>query len=451
MIKQPFFAVLLLLLPLSFTCQAQLLTERYIVELQQNGGSPDKIFSIKPDRHTLPGNASGINNKNGYARSGFLADDPPLGLGGYGVKTDIIESISWHLLYSATLLVGYKLTLTFSDHSPGAKTDSWLFAGVFISIGWLLTSYWNPDSPIFNPIGQPEANQDYPFAINTMMLSPEHNSKQVQRSDSSGQQASGSTTQLTGTIISHRHSDSGGSNRDPEQRQHTFGLNCYADNCNGVCQFRQSQPTPEQSSRPDEDFDQRGSPSPEVRFSFSLTQLASASVAGTSQTRQITTQTTELSQLGHRKPHCSQAGKVRALPAYRKRSHNRQLACDVQFRDLSGRPHSCGSVFNNANSLLAHKSQYHGRPQICDIPEIDENGRQRPCGWLFKNAKALSVHRSSKHTRQHICEETVVGANGQQRPCGRLFWYVQDLAEHIREYHRPRPVHVNRSNRSARG
>lgn len=60
-----------------------------------------------------------------------------------------------------------------------------------------------------------------------------------QPSASSGQQACGTITQPGASFTSPQDSGSGDGNGDPEQqRQHTYGLDCYVGSCHGVCQLR---------------------------------------------------------------------------------------------------------------------------------------------------------------------------------------------------------------------
>lgn len=106
-------------------------------------------------------------------------------------------------------------------------------------MGALLKSYWNADSPLYNPLGQLEATQGDLFAITTMML-PGHSQQQKAQSaeaSSSGQQASAATN--TQPLSSFWSFGSGGGNQGPEQRQHTLGLNCFVGSCTGVCKLPQ--------------------------------------------------------------------------------------------------------------------------------------------------------------------------------------------------------------------
>ncbi len=68
--KNSLFAALFILpASLSITCQAEPLTRRFVVRLQQDAGSPNQNFSIKCDLHTESCKSSGIAETNSYAVS----------------------------------------------------------------------------------------------------------------------------------------------------------------------------------------------------------------------------------------------------------------------------------------------------------------------------------------------------------------------------------------------
>ncbi|WP_257287108.1 hypothetical protein, partial [Endozoicomonas sp. SESOKO2] len=241
--KKLLTAALFLLFPLSAICQTESFTRSFFVELHQDGNSPKGSFAIKRDQQTLPGTSSYLADTNSYAESIFPHDDQPRRLGGFGLRTSFSESISWELIYAAGSLVAYQLVMTSHDSALSTKAHSWIPVEAFLAVGWLLQSYWNTDSPMFSPTNKLEASQDDPFAITTMVL-PGNGKKQRQQkneqTESSGRQASGTSAQITGSVKRPRHSGSGGGNEEPEQPQHTLGLDCYVDSCHGVCKLRPS-------------------------------------------------------------------------------------------------------------------------------------------------------------------------------------------------------------------
>ncbi|WP_257254201.1 hypothetical protein, partial [Endozoicomonas sp. SESOKO3] len=149
---------------LSVVCQAERLTERYIIELEQDRIFPNQSFSIKP-----AGTPSDIFDPNGFTEPDSSPDDTPRRSWGYRVKTTMIESIAWQSLYATQLLAAYERTLTIKVTPLSNTPYSWLTAEAAVAIIWLLKSRWNPGSSSLNPVGQEEASQDYPFATITMM------------------------------------------------------------------------------------------------------------------------------------------------------------------------------------------------------------------------------------------------------------------------------------------
>ncbi|WOG26911.1 hypothetical protein [Endozoicomonas sp. 8E] len=442
---------------LSVTCRAQALTERYIVELQQNTDSPDKSFSIEQlAQSRLPGDPSIIAKINNYEGSDSPANNIPPGPGGYLLKTTIIESISWHLLYATNLLFVYELILTSHITSQGSKTYSQLPLEAFIAVGSLLNSYWNPDSPMFNPIGQQESNKDYPFVINTMTLSPGDNQQQGQPSESSTQQASGTTSRLRGTISSRQHSDSGGGDEEPQHHRHTLGLNCFTDNCNGVCKFRQSGARPKTRSRLYKDSDPQSLPSEKVGFSFSLTQTTSPSPAGSSETQPTTAQTTELSQPGQSQAHLSQTDTVKAPSVFRKGYFSSQKTCDMPTKRTRSRLRPWGRVCKSSHSLSVQISEHHSRresPQeaLASItpPPVSRLwkkfcaalGRNQPDFPQTGTVKAPSGNQKRYRTGSETCDLPV---DQRPRPCRRLCKNARQLNKQARIAHLRMPVGANR-------
>ncbi|WOG26983.1 hypothetical protein [Endozoicomonas sp. 8E] len=111
------------------------------------------------------------------------------------------------------------------------------------TVGWLLKSYWNPDSALFKPTGQTEVRLtqgSQPFAITAMMHGSGDEQQQNQPSESSGQQAPQAISQPTSAFTSPLYSGSGDGYEDPQQHSHTLALDCFVHPCHGVCKFRPS-------------------------------------------------------------------------------------------------------------------------------------------------------------------------------------------------------------------
>ncbi|WP_257292353.1 hypothetical protein [Endozoicomonas sp. ONNA1] len=242
-------ALLLLLLVLPVVGQAELLSRDFVVEFEQDGGAPKGSFSIKRDLNAVSYNPSCCVDTNNDAGSIFPPEDKPYRHGSYGETTSLIESISWELIYATHLLLAYKLVLTTSDNSLGAKAYSWLPVEAFAAVGLLLKSYWNAHSPLFNTMDQLEAasmlmQENHPVLITTRKK-PENgegqNGQQNQpQSQPSQSQASGTMPHLMAAFSSFMSSGSGGGgNQGPEQPLHTMSFNCYVDSCHGFCRLRQ--------------------------------------------------------------------------------------------------------------------------------------------------------------------------------------------------------------------
>ncbi|WOG26840.1 hypothetical protein [Endozoicomonas sp. 8E] len=464
MIKHSCF-ITLLLLSLSVIGRAEALTRRFVVELQSDSDSPYLSFSLKPGRHhTSSGNPSDIADASRFAGSDLPPDDKRHYPYDYGIKTTIIESISWQWLYATKLLIAYEMILRTQDTPLNSNLYSWPPVEAFITVGLLLKSYWNPDSPLFNPMGQQEAASmltqgEYPFVINTMAsgsgADQQYDQQQGQPPASSDQQASGTvsvtTTRLGGTITSHLHSDSGDGNGDPEHQQHTFGLHCLADNCNGVCKFRQSGARPKQWSRLNEGSDGQSAASRKVRFSFSLTRLPPNSLpAATAQAMPVYQNRDNTGQQTCHRIVVGPNGRLmlcgticqntQILTDHKRRFH--QKTCYETMIGPNGQLRRCGMVFQNAKTMTDHKRRCHPGQRFCDVTVVRQDGQQRPCAKAFPNGQSLSIHKSRYH--RHCCDVIVVWPDNQQRPCGRGFRSAQDLMTHKRTHQRLGPIALKR-------
>uniref|UniRef100_UPI002148A27F ankyrin repeat domain-containing protein n=1 Tax=Endozoicomonas sp. SESOKO2 TaxID=2828743 RepID=UPI002148A27F len=117
---------------------------------------------------------------------------------------------------------------------------SWLPIEVVVAVGWLLTSYWNIDSPSFNPMKQKELCQEQPLAAIITVPGSGTQQQQDPPSESSGQQAQEAPACPSDSSNSFLHSDSADGNEGSEQHRHTLGLDCFVFTCHGICQFRPS-------------------------------------------------------------------------------------------------------------------------------------------------------------------------------------------------------------------
>ncbi|WOG26918.1 hypothetical protein [Endozoicomonas sp. 8E] len=180
------------------------MTRYFIVELGQDADFPDQTFSIKRTQNSLPGNPSVITETNGHEESDSLPDHKRHSSRGFRIKTTLIESVSWQLLYVTNLLSAYALILNIEDAPLCPTPYSCLPLEVIVAVSWLLKSYWYHDSTLFRPIEQLAT-----FATITAMFGSGSSLPQCQPSGSSGQQASNLAPQFTDYSTSFHYSGSG--------------------------------------------------------------------------------------------------------------------------------------------------------------------------------------------------------------------------------------------------
>ncbi|WOG26970.1 hypothetical protein [Endozoicomonas sp. 8E] len=438
---------------LPFTSQAEPLTERFIVELQQDAGFPNQSFSIKTDRRLLSVNPSVIAYINGDAGP----DLPPYYKRqkniSYEVITPLIESIYWQLLYSTNLLVAFELIFTTRDTSPNPAPYSWLPVETVVAVGWLLKSYWTPDSPPLNLVQQQEISQDHPFVITAMMPGSEHNQQQDQPSGSSDQPPETPFNPLS-YFIRLFYFSSGEGNGDPQQQSHTLGLDCFVHPCNGVCIFRP--PSESLASPAGSEPGQNSCPhltnnhcyrcirhsDPEIETSNPPLAIQLQSASG--QQSHIYTINNRpanrcnvivLNSDGHLQP-CGKVYKTaQSLSEHKRGIHSKQQTCEVTVVGEDGQRRPCGLVCRNSRALSSHKLRHHTEQPVCDITVVTKDGQQRPCGMVCKNPKAFWDHKRRLHTGKKACDAIVVGKDGRPRPCGRVCKNISSLSDHKGRQH----------------
>ncbi|WOG27936.1 hypothetical protein [Endozoicomonas sp. 8E] len=444
----------LLLLTLSVICQAKLSTKHFVIELEWNADFSNQNFLIKLDRRTLSGNPSDIADTNGYTEPDSQTDKKRHEPDSYWIKPTLIDSISWQWLYATNLLVAYELILTNKNTSQCPTPYSWLLLEAVVTVGWLLKSYWNPDSSLFNPIEGQETSQNPPFAITTMMPGTEQDQPQYQPSQSPGQNTSQATTHITGYYTSLLHSDTGGGNEDPGQSLHTLGLNCFVYPCDDVCRFRQS-PNPSDSvngvasgsiSEAADTTPPVGQATCNVILMIDDGQLRQCgkvfknkkvllSHKSKYHTGQKTCDLTSVGEDGQLEPCGMVCKNARALSNHKNRYHTGQKTCYATVFGEDGQIYPCGKVCKNAQALSNHKTHYHTRQKTCGVRVFGEVGQLRPCGMVCQNAQVLSNHKRYAHTRQQICDATVTGEDGRQRLCGKIYKHTLALSYHKTTYH----------------
>ena len=168
----------------SFVCLAESQTHNFIVEFEQNAGSPSQNFFIKPEPDTLSamqminmellqGKPTEITNTNGYSGSDSPPDDKPYRPEGlWESLTTVLESVSWQLLYATNEVIGYKLFLTLQEGPYQLLPFSWEPVMTTVVVGWLSRSHWNPELPKFNQLDEQEPKQQRELQIITLMDRP---------------------------------------------------------------------------------------------------------------------------------------------------------------------------------------------------------------------------------------------------------------------------------------
>ncbi|WP_448215869.1 hypothetical protein [Endozoicomonas sp. 2B-B] len=451
------------------------MTRRNIVELQQDAAFSNQSYSIKPDQRSLSDNPSDIADKIGFKTPDLDPDYKRQNFFSYEVKTTLIESISWQLLYATNLLVAFKLTMISKAPPPGATSYSWPPVEGIVTVGWLLKSYWNPDSALFKPVEQSEVSLtqgNQPFAITTMMhgsgCDQQQPQQQSQLSKSSGLQAPQATSQPASAFAKPLNSGSGDGYEDPQQHAHTLGLDCFIHPCHGVCKFR----PPSENMEPDErSLNSEESltsptgatpgqnPCPHncqcyrcIRHSdpanatsndpFAI-QLQCASsqliqvhdidgkpVNTTAPPAPVPCNLKMVDKYGQLR-NCERVYKsTQSLLNHQRKLHTGKKTCLMPVVGKDGRLRPCGEVWKNVVALSGHKRRDHTGHQICQVTIVTEDGQERPCGKVCINASALSNHKKNTHTGQRTCDVTVIGEDGQLRPCGKLWKSAQSLSSH---------------------
>ncbi len=478
-------------MPLSVLCQAEPSTGHLKIDHEQGAGSQQKNFVMKSGRRRFSENPSDISETKAYSGSDFPPDDNRHNPCVYGVTITTIESFSWQWLYATNLALAYELIPTIKDKPLSYNPYLWLPLKVIV--GWLLGSYWTPDSPLFKLIELQSASMlrqgDKPFVTITTMFGSGHNPPQYPSSEPSGQQAPKATTHPSGYSTHPVYSDSGNGNEDPEQDSHTLGLNCFVHPCRGFCRLRTSTDSTEPNEWPLNSRENSTAPTKTAPGQSSHPHLTDghclSCVSGFASWQPFQPETHQPDDAGmpgnlsataddliiingllnlrrHRPPGetitsftikhlpspmatsetqqtrgSSQLSRTRLSQTGTKqaRDHSKQRTCDVTIVGENGQQRPCGKASMNAHSLSSHKSRYHSGQKACDMMVIGEDDQDRPCGKICMNTQALIAHKRKSHNVLRTCNKIVFGQDGQQRPCGTICNEAQALADHKKRYH----------------
>ncbi|WP_257288445.1 hypothetical protein, partial [Endozoicomonas sp. SESOKO2] len=473
-IKHSFFAaMLLMLLSLSVSCSAGSLTRRFIFEHRQDVDSLKQNFSIKRDWHTLSGNPSDIADINDDKETDLAHDKKRHRSFSYGIKKNIIESISWQWLYATNLLIACELILNTEAHLS-VTPYFWLPVEVDVAAGWLLKNYSNPDTKPFDPIEQ-QANQGHPFATITAVFGSGNNPPQCQSSESPSQQAPQTTLPPISSFISPFNNGYSGGNGGHQQHQHTLGLNCFTHPCHGSCHFRLSSNSSEPADWPMNrlesswfqlpaghclsdmgHFDPANAMASRQNPLFNtLNDLSDIQLSFDSEPLFDGTDSDLEDSIQNAIDATVSLNDDAPLPGYLS-----SIADDVEVinrsLNLQSLPEEDGMAFTLNYSETQHTTSKssqldQSRPdlsqtgaaqatvdsdqRICEETVVAKDGQPGACGKVCKNARALMNHKGRYHTGQKNCDVTVVGKDGQSRPCGKVCKNADALVNHKNRYH----------------
>ncbi len=302
----------------------------------------------------------------------------------------------------------------------------------------------------------------------TMMLGSGQNQQQCQPSESSDREVPEATSHFTDACIRLLYSDSGDDKGYPQKQQHTFGLNCFAHPCHGVCSFRQSSDIRETSEWP-ENFVESStaqigvsagqSSCPHLANGYCLSCIGHfdpvfATHFQHSMSAQAAYATDPAGSINHGLPmpinrtsttHDFVAINEPLYPpdpleeigmsSHKSKYHSGQQTCDATVIGEEGQERSCGKICKNRQALSVHKTRAHTGQKACDVALVGEDGQPRLCGVVCKNLQALKDHKSKIHSGQKTCSAIVVGEDGQPRPCGTVCKNIQVLSYHRRRDH----------------
>ncbi|WOG27003.1 hypothetical protein [Endozoicomonas sp. 8E] len=476
----------MLILLLSFSGQAEPLTRRFIFELQQVAGSSDQSFSVKSDRPALSGYPSVIVGTDGKSGSDFPSDYKRQKINSFEVKTTLIKPTSWQLHYTMNLMISFELILTTKDTPLIPITYSWLPIETVVAIGWLLKSYWNPDSPLFNPVERNEATpaltqREHPFATITMMFGSGNKQQPCQQQGQASESSNRQVPLAKGYFTSVLYSRSGDGNEDPQQQQHTLGLNCFVHPCHGVCRIPPASDdkeaaewpmnseesstghmgaTPGQSSRPHlteghclscigssyalKARDSRQNPPHKILNSLSTIQRQCPSEQpfqpqvhqpdDTRMNRNVPATSDDmiiikgLLDLHNHRP--LEEAEISHSPAH----FTTSIENSERQQTTTGSFQLAQSPTHLSETRTKQATDNNGQ-QTCFKTLTGKDGQQRRCGKICNNARALSNHKKRDHTGQQTCNLTVIGKDGHQLRCRKVCNNARALLDHKRNSH----------------
>ncbi len=238
------------LLFVSFVCLADSQAYSVIVEIKENAGSPNRNFSIKPEQPALsamqtmepfPDKTTEFTSTNGYSEPGTPPDDKSCKPRGRWERQTTVfewEWVWWQPFYATTEVVGYKLLLSLADDS--LSPQSWIPLVATVVAGWLSTTYWNPEAPMFTQLDQQEIHANHELQIITLAGGASNTECNTHNVTGSGSNSQGSRP--PGFDFRHAATWVNNGGDKPDEPRHSISRIVHCSICNGPCELRPDPP-----------------------------------------------------------------------------------------------------------------------------------------------------------------------------------------------------------------
>ncbi|AMO55233.1 zinc finger C2H2-type domain-containing protein [Endozoicomonas montiporae CL-33] len=451
------------------------------LELEQNADSPSQNFSIKPELNTLPAmqmidmgslqsKPTEIISTNSYSVPDTPPDDKPYSPRGYWERPKkVVKSVSWELLYVSNEVIGYKLLLAFQEDSYQPQPFSWIPVVATIVVGWLSTTYWNLEAPMFTQLDQQEIHANHELQIITL---PAGGGDSNTTCVTSGVTGSGLTSQKYPSRFYYqsaatwvRDGTNDGEGDEPHEPWHSRCETVRCPTCNGLCELRPRVNPPDDLNsqeqplllmthcRPDPDGSfacsvnaepqtegQKSNPHPLNNMHPARFDTVLSAADSTTQTLEKSPPATSGSRNRYKCGHEGCNKQFRSKPGLKGhlRTHTGELfkcdheGCDKEYqyeKDLKGhlRTHTgelfkcdhegCDKEYQSEIELKKHQSIIHNG----EFVKCDHDG----CNRQFQSEKGLKGHQRTHTGELFKCDH---------EGCDKAYQYKSGLKEHRRTH-----------------